>query len=76
MLLIRSDFVCCEVLIALSLGGVFYKAWLSVVLTNGLFTRAGQRIRVWRRRRSLVVGLWRRRRRAAVGVLRSRCVLN
>lgn len=30
MLLIRSDFVCCEVLIALSLGGVFYKAWLSV----------------------------------------------
>lgn len=45
MLLIRSDFVCCEVLIALSLGGVFYKAWLSVVLTNGLFTRAGQRIR-------------------------------
>lgn len=75
MLLIRSDFVCCEVLIALSLGGVFYKAWLSVALTNGLFTRAGQRIRVWRRR-SLVVGLWRRRRRAAVGVLRSRCVLN
>lgn len=39
MLLIRSEFLCCKVLIALSLGGVFYRTWLSVALTNGLFIR-------------------------------------
>lgn len=39
MLLIRSEFVCCKVLIALRLGGVVYKAWPSVALTNGLFIR-------------------------------------